>query len=162
MAKIEHTAKTMYGQLEVHLLELYDGAIKEEDIMGWADAHCHRMVRAFYVQRGKFAAKTLYISTVEGVGEAMREVQWLWDKRKTKAGTEAKSLQEAMKTTMKYLKKALEGRVREDEWLGEVREFTRSLEALARMVDALDAGANITDFPNLCIKIDHEPEERGR
>ena len=63
---------------------------------------------------------------------------------------------------MEYLKKAIEGRIREDEWLGEAREFTRSLEALARMVDALDAGDNITDFPQMCVHIDHEPDERGR
>ena len=76
----------------------------------------------------------------------MREAQWLWDKRKTKAGTEAISLQLALRKTMEYLKKAMEGRIREDEWLREAREFTRSLEALARMVDAPDAGDNITDF----------------
>jgi hypothetical protein len=116
------------------------------------------LARAFYIHRGKFAATSLGISTAEGVGEAMRSVQWLWDKRKTKVGTEAKSLQESLQTTVGYLRNAMEGRIREDEWLGEAREFTRSLEALARMVDALDAGANITDFPQLCIQIDYEPE----
>jgi len=94
------------------------------------------MAKAFYVHKGKFAAKALNISTVEGVGEAMREAQWLWDKRKSKAGTEARSLQEALRTTVEFLRKALEGRIREDDWLGEAREFTRSLEALARMVDS--------------------------
>ena len=49
MAMIEHTVKTMYGQLELQLLELDDDAIEEEDIMGWADAHWHRLARAFYV-----------------------------------------------------------------------------------------------------------------
>jgi hypothetical protein len=33
---------------------------------------------------------------VEGVGEAMLNVQYLWDKHKTKAGTEARSLQESL------------------------------------------------------------------
>jgi hypothetical protein len=67
----------MYDQLELHLLEQDDAAIEEEDIMGWIDARWHRLARAFYVHKGKFAAKTLGISTVEGIGEAMREVQWL-------------------------------------------------------------------------------------
>ena len=105
---------------------------------------------------------TLGVSTVEILGEAMRDVQWLWDKRKTKAGKEVKSLQKLLRTTVEYLKNALEGRIRHDDWLGEARGFTRSLVALTRMVDALDAGANITDFPQLCVQIDYEPKERGR
>ena len=84
----------MYGQLELQSLEMDDNDIEEEGKAGWADAHCHRMARAFYIHKEKFAALSLGISTVEGVGEAMRNVQWLWDKRKTKTGTKAIVLQE--------------------------------------------------------------------
>jgi len=90
MAGIGQTVKSMYGRLELQLLEMEDHAIEEEDIVGWADAHCHRLERAFYIHKGKFAAISLSISTVEGIGEAMRNVQWLWDKRKTKDGREAR------------------------------------------------------------------------
>ena len=51
---------------------------------------------------------------------------------------------------MRYLKDALEGRIREDMWFEAARDFTRSLEALAIMVEALDAGADIQDYPQLC------------
>ena len=47
MAKIGQTVKTIYGQLELQLLELDDQAIEEEDRVGWADAHRHRVARAF-------------------------------------------------------------------------------------------------------------------
>jgi len=80
----------------------------------------------------------LNINTVAGIGEGMGRIQWIWDKRKTKAGTEARSVQEGLQNTLGKLKKAMEGKIKDNVWLKASREFTRNLEALGRIVDALE------------------------
>ena len=59
------------------------------------------MARTFYIHRSKFAAEALKINTVAGIGEEMGRIQWIWDKRKTKAGTEARSVQEGLHNTLR-------------------------------------------------------------
>jgi hypothetical protein len=41
------------------------------------------------------------IATVAGIGEAIQNHQWIWDKRKAKTGTEARSLLKALHTNIR-------------------------------------------------------------
>jgi hypothetical protein len=102
----------------------------------------------------------LGIATVAGIGEAIRDLQWIWDKSKTKTGTKARSLQEALPSVIGIMRDGLEGRIHTDKWLGSARELTRNLEALRMMVEALDIGVDVQDYPQLCQQVDYVPETR--
>ena len=93
--KVATTVQRLLGIMEVQLLEM-DGDLENTERAGWADAHCPLLARAFYVHKGKFAAEATGIDSVAGIGEAIRNHQWIWDKRNTKAGIEARSLHEAL------------------------------------------------------------------
>jgi hypothetical protein len=56
------------------------------------------LVTSCYINRSKFAAEALDINTVARIGKEMGRIQWIWDKRKTKTGTEARSVEEGYKT----------------------------------------------------------------
>jgi len=74
MDKIGQATRNLYAQLEWQLFEMDESDIGEENKAGWADAHCYRLARAFYIHRGKFEAKSLGITTVDGVGEALQNI----------------------------------------------------------------------------------------
>ncbi len=56
----------------------------------------------FYVQRSKFAAYIMGIATTADIGEEMQNVQFIWEKRKTKVGTEARLLQESLQAALAF------------------------------------------------------------
>jgi hypothetical protein len=114
MDKVGQAVMSLYGQLKVHLVETDDDDVEEEERAGWADTHCPLLARAFYIHMDKFTAEPLVIATVARVGEALQNIQWIWEKRKTMARTKVKSLQEMMQATVGSLKDALEGQIRED------------------------------------------------
>ena len=72
--------------MEVQLLDMY-GNLEDAERASWGDAHCPLLTRAFYAHRGKFAAEAMGIDSVAGIGEAIRNHQCIWNKRKTKAET---------------------------------------------------------------------------
>ncbi len=62
-------------------------------------------------------ADSFRITTAAEIGDAMRNIKWIWDKRKTKTGIEAISLQEMLHVIVGILKDVLEGRIQSEKWM---------------------------------------------
>jgi hypothetical protein len=152
----------MFGSLEVQLLEMEGEEWREEEEEGWSDAHCPQLARAFNIHRSKFTAEALSINTAGGINERMTWIQWIWDKRKTKAGTEVRSMQESLQETLGRLKGAIKGKIKDNIWQEASREFTRQLEALGMMAEALGLQVDVHDYPRLCNQVDYAPRQQGR
>jgi hypothetical protein len=159
--KLVHVIKNMFGSLEMQLLESMEEEWGEEEEEGWSDAHCRRLARTFYMHRSKFAAEALNINTVAGISEGKGRIQWIWDKRKTKAGTEARTVQEGLHETLGNLREAMEEKIKDNVWLEATREFNRQLEAIGMMMDALDLKVDMQDYLRLSNEVDYEPRHRG-
>ena len=107
-----------------------------------------------------FAAKMLGItSTAEAVIE-LKKMQWIWDRQKTKAGTEGRSLHELLYETVGKLKEAIKGAIHEGEWRRAGKHFGQKQEELSRMVEAFDLGVDIQELPRTYREIDHRLERR--
>jgi hypothetical protein len=87
----------------------------------------------------------------------MRDVQWIWDKRKTKALTEARSIQEAMQKVYILLKDSQELKIKEEFMRRAAGEFGTHMEAMCRMVHAIGYDVNIEEYPRLDHQVDAVP-----
>ena len=88
-------------------------------------------------------------------------MQWIWDKRMTKAGTEVVSIHEGLQETLGKFREAIEGKIKDDCVLEDTREFTRHLEVIDRTVEATGVEVKLKNFPRLCNQVDYEPRQRG-
>jgi hypothetical protein len=59
------------------------------------------------------------------------------------------------------LREAMEGKIEDNIWLQASREFTRQLEALGRIMEALDLPVDLQDYPRLRNQVDYKPRQRG-
>ena len=82
---LAHAIKGMFISLEMHVLKVDGEEWAEEEEVGWSDAHCQELARAFFIHESKLAAEALGINTVVGIWDGMRKIQLICDKRKTKA-----------------------------------------------------------------------------
>ena len=65
-------------------------------------------------------------------------MQWAWDKRKTKPGTEERSIQEAVKLVVDIISAVLMGGIQEEEWEQKAKKFGKYVRPVCDMMDALD------------------------
>ena len=100
-----------------------------------------------------FAETALGIDTAATIAGTLKGLQWVWDNRKTKAGTEAKGLQEAMQKVYGPLKAAVELKVRPEDWKETAKSFGAHLEELGHLASNLDIGVEVDAFPMLCHQV---------
>ena len=84
--------------------------------------------------------------------KALKELQWVWDKSKTQANTEERSLQEALVDVLNVFKQSLAGRIDGTEWCRAAIDFKKRTHCLAYMVDTMDIGVDLSDFPRVMYK----------
>jgi hypothetical protein len=87
----------------------------------------------------------------------MRDIQWIWDKRKTKAHTEARSVQEAIQKVYAPLKESQELKIKDDQWSMAAGELGRNMEAMCMMVHALGYDVDLEEYPRLEHQVDTIP-----
>jgi hypothetical protein len=66
------------------------------DAKAWSEASCPDLTRVLGnrgLRIGMAALRARTSTKIEGI---LNKIMWIWDNKKTKAGTEAKSLQETM------------------------------------------------------------------
>jgi len=79
----------------------------------------------------------------------MKGMQWAWVKRKTKPYTEERSIQEAVKLVVDNVSAALMDKIQEEEWEEEARNFGENVRTVCDMMDALDCGVDVEDYPRV-------------
>ena len=84
----------------------------------------------------------------EAVG-VMQGMQWAWDKRRTKPDTEERSIHEAVKLVVDSVNASLMDKNREAEWAEEAKNFGKNVRTVCDMMDALDCGVDVEDYPRV-------------
>ena len=51
----------------------------------------------------------------------------------------------------------MERKINDERWLVAIRELTRHLETMGRMVEVLDLQVDLQDYPRLSNRMDYEP-----
>jgi hypothetical protein len=82
---------------------------------------------------------------------------WIWDNRKTKAATEAKSVQEAMHSVFGAIKNCVNGKITKDNRRATTQEFGMAVEQLCKFAIALDVGPEVENYPRMCHQISTIP-----
>jgi hypothetical protein len=115
----------MFGCLELFLLT-YEGerrAGEDEDDVIWRETSCPILAAGFCTRMQRFAAEILGISSTAGAVIELMKLHCIWNRRKTKAGTEGRSLQERFQGMVGKLKDSIEGAIAEDEWRRTGKQF---------------------------------------
>ena len=76
-------------------------------------------------------------------------MQWAWDKRKTKPYTEERSIQEAVKLPVNNNNAVLMDKIQEGAWGEEAKTFGKNAKTVCDMMDALDCGVDVEDYPRV-------------
>ena len=81
--------RDMIGRMELILLSYDNGGDirKDDEDEVWMYANGPRLAEGFCAKRQKFAAEILGIKSTAEIVIDLKKLQWIWDKRKTKAGT---------------------------------------------------------------------------
>ena len=71
------------------------------------------------------------------------------EQAETKPNTEERSVQEALKLMVDCVNAALMNKIQEEEWEEEARNFGKNVRTVCDMMNALDCGVDVEDYPRI-------------
>ena len=94
MKKAAATIDGLYGHLELYLYGDSTAPWIIQDYEEWHQAHCPQLARIYANHGVRFEMAALGAKTTTELTCNLSDIMWIWDNRKTKAATEAKSIHE--------------------------------------------------------------------
>jgi hypothetical protein len=113
-------------------------------------AHCPQLARIYANHGVRFGMATLGAKTTAEVEGRLKDIMRIWDNRKTKAATEATSVQEAMHMVFAAIRTCVNGKVAENARTKSSKQFGKAIEQMCTITITLGGGTEVEEYPRLC------------
>ena len=148
MVRVRSTMQSLLGNVEELLLATVtmrqDGEIREQ-----TEAPCPAIVGLLIHGQEEYAKILVggQVHTREQAKAAFNSIQWLADRRKTKADTEERALQEKLARIFRSLKEMILLDGDAEEWKRRAWGFGEALKDLVWLLDTVDTRVDMAAFP---------------
>jgi hypothetical protein len=152
----------LLGQLETSLVTGMEEVPGERNEAEWVNVACPAIVQLVV------NTQELFVMTLLGRGVrswdqtklAFIKIQWLMDRRKTKAETEERSAQDCVIRVYKNLQIMADKAGPEEEWATRGIEFGEAMGDLLRIMEAVETGVEADDYPRAMYQASIEKKDQ--
>ena len=157
--QVKPVFERLLGQLELAILGGMEDVTYTMTENEWRTMDCPAMVRLFVNKQKVFARSVLEAASHEEAVGSLMNLQWAWDRRKTKLDTEERSLQEAGQMVFNAIQNALGDRMDDRGWTQAAKEFGEAFKPLCELLDALETEVNVENYPRVMYDAGRQREE---